>query len=444
MQAGTKVAVLGLGKSGIAAARFFRKRGYEVFVSDNGSPQGNRFADEIRNLRIPCEWGKHSSRVLEADLILVSPGVDAFSPILRKARKRKIPIWPEIEAAYRFCPGPMVAITGTNGKSTVTALTGHLMKTMGRDARVVGNIGKPLLDEIDSMSKETWAVMEVSSFQLETILEFHPKISCVITLTQDHLNRHEGREDYIAAKANIFKNQTKQDIAVLNQEDLNIVTLSSKTKAKILWFSRKPIEEGIFLQENSILYREKNAQEVLAVYQKFSLPGEHNLQNLAAASAICFASGLRNFGKGIETFPGLPHRLELIREIYGIRFYDDSKGTNPDAVAGALCSFRNPVLLIAGGVEKNLNFTPMVEAAKEKVKTLIVLGKEQEKFGQAFSFLPDESRISAQTMEQAVKEAFARAKPGDVILLSPGCASFDLFQSAEERGEEFQSCVKAL
>lgn len=440
-----KIAVMGLGKSGMAAVRFFKKRGYEVFASDS-EPESKHpeAASELKKLLAPVEWGGHSSKILNSEMIVVSPGVFASHPMLQEARKKKIPVWPEIEAAYRFCPGPIVAITGTNGKSTVAALVGHLMKAAGRDVRVAGNIGTPLLDLLDSMTPKTWAILEVSSFQLETISQFHPKISCIVTITQDHLNRHPDRQTYLAAKARILENQTAQDTAVLNADDPLVASLAKRAKAPVLWFSRQSLPNGIFVQGNSIIKCRDGKTERVAEFKNFPLPGPHNLQNLCAAAAICVASGMSKINQGIENFKGLSHRLEFVASIRGVEFYDDSKGTNPDAVAGALQSFKEPIILIAGGYDKKLDLSPIIEGAQKKVKALIALGKNNEKIMEAFSFLPKDSRVNTQDMETAVKEAFSKAEKGDVVLLSPGFASFDLFHSAEERGEIFQACVKAL
>ncbi len=438
-----KMAVLGLGKSGMAAVRFFRKRGYEIFTSDTKRFDSNdSTVEELKKLGVSGEWGGHTEKILNSDCILLSPGVNPALPILEKARQRKIPIWPEIEAAYRFCPGPIIAVTGTNGKSTVVALVGHLLKENGLDACVVGNIGIPLLDEIENMSDHTWAVMEVSSFQLETIVDFRPRIASILTITEDHLNRHPDFSTYVAAKARIFENQKKDDWAVLNQDDPIIQNLAAKAKGKILWFGKKPKGEGVFIRGNSIVWSQKDGEKTVATFADFPLPGEHNRRNLASAAAICVACGLPQIKRGIENFKGLPHRLEFVATVDGIDFVDDSKGTNPDAVASALRTFEKPIVLIAGGYDKNLNFKPMVDAAQGRVKALIALGKDNTKILDVFSFLPPSCRTGVSDVKSAVREARKQARSGDLVLLSPGCASFDLFHSAEERGDLYQLAVR--
>lgn len=445
MDSKKKIAVLGLGKSGMSVIRFLAKQGVQVFASDS-SPYNaeSPAAGELEKLRIPAEWGGHTSKVLESDVVVISPGVLPDLPILKEARHKKIPIWPEIEVAYRFCPGPVIAITGTNGKSTVAALTAHLMNENGMDARVAGNIGTPLLDQIESMSARSWAVMEVSSFQLETIVKFRPKIACITTITQDHLNRHPGVQSYIEAKARILENQEGEDVAVLNVEDPATRSLAVKAKGKVLWFGRHSTIEGIFLEGERVVWHQGDFKETLAKTTGFPLQGEHNVRNLVAAVAVCFAAGLTTATKGIDTFKGLPHRFEFVTSIGGIDFYDDSKATNPDALAAALNSFNRPVVLIAGGDDKSLDSAPMARAARGKVKALVALGKNNAKILEAFSFLPKERRSDSHDLKEAVRLAFGKAGPGDVVILSPGCASFDLFHSAEERGEQFQKCIREL
>ncbi len=423
----------------MAAVRFFKRKGVEIFASDFGNPP-DKSLQELQNLEVSYETGKHTEKIYATDLILVSPGIDAYHPILIEARKRKIPICPEIEAAYHFCPSPIIAITGTNGKSSVAALTAHLMKQAGLDSRLVGNIGIPLLEEIPTLTPQSWAVMEVSSFQLETITHFHPKISCILNITQDHLNRHPDLNAYIRAKERIMENQTEKDTAVLNKDDPTTRSLASRTKAEILWFG----EGEIYLNENKIIREQGGAKIVLAQFEKFQLPGKHNLNNLTAAAAVCHAAGLTSPIKGIETFTGLPHRLEFVKVIQEIEFWDDSKATNPNSAASALKSFNSPIILIAGGSEKGLDFHPLTEAAVGKVKALIALGKENSKLLQAFSFLEKEAVFETTEMNQAVFEAFKRAQSGEIVLLSPANASFDLFHSAEERGDQFKNSVEKL
>jgi UDP-N-acetylmuramoylalanine--D-glutamate ligase len=434
-----KISVMGLGKSGMAAVRFFKKRGYEIFASDSGLLSLEKI-QELKQLEIPFETGENSKKVLSADVIVVSPGVPAHHPLLQEANRLKIPVWPEIEAAYRFFPGKLVAITGTNGKSTVTALVAHLMKENGRDARAVGNIGLPLLEEIDSMNATSWAIMEVSSFQLETIVNFRPFISSILNITQDHLDRHLNFESYVEAKARIFENQTNEDVAVLNKDDPVVRNLANRVKASLIWFG----EGEIFCRKNQVVFWRNGRENILAEYENFPLPGKHNLQNLAAAVAICFASGMEKIEKGIETFRGLPHRMEYVGTVDGVDFYDDSKGTNPAASAAALFSFEKPIVLISGGHDKKLDFTPLVEAAKGRVKAVVALGKDNSKVLNAFSFLENGALIESHDMKDAVKKAFQKASKGDIVLLAPSCASFDLFRSAEERGDIFKKCVKEL
>jgi len=439
MQPGTgKVAVVGLGKSGMASVRFFKKKGYQVFASDS---QANELVEhELNKLNVPAEFGGHTEKILESNLIIVSPGVLPDLPILQKAKEQNIPVWPEIEAAYRFCPGPIIAVTGTNGKSTVAALVGHLLNENGIEARVVGNIGTPLLDEMDLMTDKTWAVMEVSSFQLETIIEFRPKIAVIMMITQDHLNRHPTLESYIAAKAKILQNQKSDDLAILNYDDPVTRTLADHVKGKLLWFSMQKIADGVYYDAGTIFYQ----GQPIAKTKDFPLPGRHNLQNLTAAAAVCHAAGLTKIEKGLNNFKSLPHRLTKVSSVAEVTFYDDSKATNPDAVASALKTFKQPVVLIAGGYDKNLDLTPMIQAARNNVKGFVALGKDTAKITQAFSFLPGRARAAVSDMNEAVKLAYGMAEPGDVVLLSPGCASFDLFHSAEERGDRFQESVRDL
>ncbi len=446
---GKRVLVVGLGKSGVASALFLESRGARVTVSDAKSE------DQLRN-EIPAlldrgitvETGKHGERTFrDQDLIVVSPGVPGDVAPLQQARRLGIPVIGEIELTACFLQGNVVAITGSNGKTTTTTLTGEIIASGGRKTLVGGNIGTPAITFVEQSSPDTWVVLEISSFQLESIESFHPQISAVLNLTPDHLDRHGSMESYIAAKARIFENQTADDYAVLNADDEISVRLAEGLKPQVLWFSRRrAVERGAYVLGGTIVYRaEKNEKEVeIMPVSEIALKGAHNVENVLAAVAIGMAAGVepQAIRRAVKDFRAVEHRLEYVATLRGVQYYNDSKATNVDATMKALQSFPANIHLILGGKDKGSDYSELNALIAERVKCVYTIGAAAAKIeSQIGNSAPV---ISAQTLESAVGKAADLAVEGDIVLLAPACASFDQFPSYEHRGRVFKELVQSL
>lgn len=445
---GKKVTVVGMGRSGAAACRLLVRRGALVTGSDHLS--ADKLETDLRRLErrgVRCEIGRHRPQTfLQADLIIVSPGVNANLPLLKEARSRGIRIWSEVELAFRATEAPFVAITGTNGKSTTTTLIGLMVKHAGRKAVVAGNIGTALCDVVPGLSRDHWVVAEISSFQLETIDTFRPRVALLLNVTPDHLDRYAGLSQYLEAKARIFLNQEPQDVAVLNADDALTLEAGAHGKARQILFSqRQPVREGVFLKEGIFWLRLGGKEEAICSREDVRIQGAHNIENVMAAIAASKildvpSDSLREV---LRHFVGLEHRLEAVAEIAGVRYVNDSKGTNVGATVKSLESFpRGHVILIAGGQNKGADFVPLIPAVKERVKATILIGQAREELQAILEgACPTEGAAS---LDEAVALAASMAAPGDVVLLSPACASFDMFRDFEERGRVFKARVKRL
>jgi UDP-N-acetylmuramoylalanine--D-glutamate ligase len=444
--AGKRVLVVGLARTGMATALFAAARGAVVMATEE-RPEAE-LAGEMGKLReagVALEFGGHTSaRFLEQDLIVVSPGVPANLPPLELARAQGIPVWSEIELAWRFLRGRLVAITGSNGKTTTTALVGHILATAGIPVLVGGNIGTPLLSLVDSSSDQTVTVAELSSFQLETIESFRPEVGVLLNLTPDHLDRHASMEEYAHAKARMFENQIERDAAVLNADDPRVAQVVP-ARPQIFWFSRqKRVASGAFLHDGRIVFRRDGVETVLMRRDEIPLRGEHNLENVLAASVAAVLAGAEPAAveDGVRTFAGVEHRLEFVAEIGGVGYYNDSKATNVDATLKAIEAFSEPVLVILGGKDKGGDFTLLREPLQRRARMALLVGAAAEKIAsQLAGALPLER---AATLENAVQLAFERARPGEIVLLAPACASFDQFQNFEHRGRVFKQLVEQL
>jgi len=443
---GKRVLVVGLGKSGVASALFLESRGARVTVSDAKSE------DQLRN-EIPAlldrgitvETGKHGERTFrDQDLIVVSPGVPANVDPLQHARRLGIPVIGEIELTARFLRGNIVAITGSNGKTTTTTLTGEIIASGGRKTLVGGNIGTPAITFVEQSSTDTWVVLEISSFQLESIETFRPHISAILNVTPDHLDRHGSMENYIAAKTRIFENQTSDDYAVLNADDAICHRLGTALKPQVLWFSRQhPVERGAYVQGGAIFYRNGEEVEIMPV-SEIALKGSHNVENVLAAVAIGMAAGIEPAAirRAVKDFRAVEHRLEYVATLRGVQYYNDSKATNVDATIKALQSFPANIHLILGGKDKGSDYTELGALIAERVKRVYTIGAAAAKIeSQIGNAVPV---ISALTLESAVRKAADLASEGDVVLLAPACASFDQFPSYEHRGRIFKELVQSL
>ena len=444
-----RVLVVGLGKSGISAALFLRRQGARVTVSDSRSAVA--LAKEIPALLeagIMVESGGHGLLTFRRqDLIVVSPGVPMDTPEVKQVIGFGLPVIGELELASRYLQGQIVAITGSNGKTTTTTLVGKILSDAGLPVLVGGNIGLPVIDLVEKSKADTTSVLEVSSFQLETIEEFHPKIAVVLNITPDHLDRHGSFEAYAAAKSRITENQNADDFLVLNGEDKATQMVALKTKAQIFWFSgRRPIKQGAFVHGESIVFlaREGGKAEPVMPVAEISLKGAHNVENVLAAVCVARLVGVpaEKIRASVAEFKAVEHRLELVKNVRGIEFYNDSKATNVDAAMKAVASFHGGIHLILGGKDKNSDYGLMAELLKERVKTVYTIGSAAEKIERQLAGVV--KMVSAETMQVAVAKAAAAAVPGDVVLLAPACSSFDQFENYEHRGRVFRQIVHEL
>jgi len=448
--ANRNILVVGLGISGLAAARFLRNQGGRVTISDSaGEDDLGEHLPAVEEMGVGTEIGCHRDETFEsADLIVVSPGVPHRIPPLERARARGIEVIGEIELAARFVAQPMVAVTGTNGKTTTATLIGEMMNRSGHRAFVGGNIGNPLIGYVDSDEKAEVVVVEVSSFQLDTVTSFRPRVGVLLNITQDHQDRYPDFDAYAASKARIFMNQRESDTAVLNGNDPVVLSVSQSIKSRKAIFRHAPLDEkttgngslAATIGDGSIalgMGAEANRVADIALSDG-PFTGRHGLENVAAASLATLAAGgdLAGIRAAVKAFTGLSHRLEHIGSIDGVRYFDDSKATNVDAVVKALDAFHSPVVLIMGGRNKGNDFRPLVEPVRRHVKTLIIMGEAREEIASVLGRLVPSQ--TAASMEGAVGQARSAATSGDVVLLSPACASFDMFTSYAERGTAFR------
>ena len=444
---GKRVLVVGLGKSGVASALFLESRGARVTVSDSKSE--DQLREEIPALLdrgIVVETGKHGERTFrDQDLIVVSPGVPVDVQPLQNARRLKIPVIGEIELASQSLEGNIVGITGSNGKTTTTTLAGEIIASGGAKALVGGNIGTPAITFADQSSPETWVVLEISSFQLETIQTFRPKIAVILNVTPDHLDRHGSMTNYTSAKARIFENQEATDLAVLNLDDTIAAGMGAGRKPQVFWFSRhKEVERGAFVRGASIFFKSGSLVTEIMPVAEIPLKGAHNLENVLAAVCIGMLAGVapEKIRRAVKDFKAVEHRLEFVAEIAGVQYFNDSKATNVDATIKALESFPKNIHLILGGKDKGSDYTVLKALICERVKQVYTIGAAAEKIEQQIANTVPV--VSAATLENAVRKAAAAARPGDIVLLAPACASFDQFQSYEHRGRAFKELVQNL
>lgn len=436
--------VVGLGKSGIATSLFLHEQGARVKAFDN---KFDVKVDALSNYDVEVCLGQNPSGKEEADLVIMSPGISMSLPFVQEFLRRGIEVTGEVELAYRFAKGKFLGITGTNGKTTTTTLLGEILSFASYDTRVVGNIGNPIIEQVKTSTENTFFVAELSSFQLETVKELKCHVAGMLNVTPDHLNRHGSLENYGLIKANIFRNQTAEDVAVLNYEDEFVRSLEKDCKGKILWFSSKRrVSPGLYLKDGQLISTLNGEDEVLFSRKEVALAGDHNMENVLMAMCMAYSVGIsfEDMRKVVGSFQGVEHRLEFVREVDGVRYINDSKGTNPDASVKAVEAFEGNLILIAGGMDKKVPFDKFIESFQGKVKKLILLGETKgllkscaEKYG-----FYDTSLV--ENMKEAVKEAYRCAQSGDIVLLSPACASWDMYPSYEVRGEDFKSRVREL
>ncbi len=443
-----KVLFVGAKRSGVYAALLAKKRGFEPFVTEiSDGDKFKEFKILLYKNGVKSEFGVHSfNKIKDFDMAVISPGVPEDSKIMQEIKKKSVPYVGEMEFAYGLARDvKVIAITGTNGKSTTTTLTGNIFHYSRYDTVTGGNLGTPYSALLLNNPHPDVAVLETSSFQLETIESFHPKVSVFLNFSEDHLNRYRSMNEYLEYKKRIFENQTSRDFAVLNFDDPIVKNLKN-VKSKIFYFSRKnPVERGTFLREGKIIFRNKQ-DEVVAGIESIHLIGAHNIDNVLASvtAAKLFNVDNETVKKGIETFDGLPHRLEKVRKLNGILYVNDSKATTPDSTIKALKAFKNRIVLIAGGSSKNNDFTEMAHLFHSKLRKLILIGETADEIAEAAMKQNFQGIVYAEDLKKAVKIAKETARSGDVVLLSPACASFDMFENFEDRGDQFKKIVKNL
>lgn len=444
--AGHTVAVVGLARSGVAAARLLRAAGARVVATDAkpiaALPEEARALEALGVRLVAAD----ADPLRDVELVVASPGVPLEGPQLAPARHRGVPIVSELELGWRASDAPAIAITGTNGKTTTTALTGALLARHGWPVLVAGNIGTPVAAEAARVPADGWLVLEVSSFQLETIQTFRPRVAAVLNVTPDHLDRHGTVAAYAAAKARIFENQDTGDAAVLNDDDPGARALASSVRANLVWFSRhRELPRGVFVREGWIVARLDGVGERICPLSEICLRGAHNVENVLAATACARWLGVPPavIREGVAAFRAVAHRIELVRELDGVAYYNDSKGTNVESTIKALESFAEPVVLIAGGKGKGQDFAPLARAARGRVTRTVLIGEDAPRLAEAFASESVAVTRSA-SLADALAAARAAAAPGAVILLSPACASFDMFDNYEHRGDVFKQLARGL
>ena len=444
--AGKQVLVIGLARTGIATALFCAARGARVTATEE-RPEREvaEAAAKLRAAGVTLEFGGHRpDTFLGKDLIVPSPGVPNSMPVLAAARERGIPVWSELELAWRFLRGRLICITGSNGKTTTTSLVGHILETAGMPVQVAGNIGTPLISRVDVSCEAGFTVVEASSFQLEAIAAFRPDIAVLLNITPDHLDRHGTLEGYGRAKARIFENQTEQDAAVINADDATAAQYAPSAP-RVYWFSRaKRVDSGCFLRGEEIVFRADEAETVLLERQGIGLRGNHNLENVLAAATAAKLAGVEPaaIAEGVRTFAGVEHRIEFVATISGVDYYNDSKATNVDATLKALDAFPGNVLLILGGKDKGCDYSILRQPLRSHTRMALLIGAAADKIeSEIAGSVPIER---AGTLARAVELAAKRALPGDTVLLAPACASFDQFENYEQRGRVFKQLVREL
>ena len=445
-----KIVVVGAGKSGIAAVNLLRKEGADVVLYDaNTKLESGDLMDKTGNSdNVDIVFGEFPEELLwQCDLLVLSPGVPTDLDYIKKIKEANVPVWGEAELGYRFSKGRLAAITGTNGKTTTTSLLGEIAASQFESVFVVGNIGTPCTEIADQTRDDSVLVAEMSSFQLESIEEFHPQVSMILNITPDHLNRHHTMENYTAAKANIMRNQTEDETCILNYEDERLRELAKISKAKVVFFSsERELEEGMFLRDGNIIHKADGVETVIINVSEMNIIGKHNHENAMAAVAGAIALGvdLENIRKTLRSFLAVEHRIEYTCTRNGVKYYNDSKGTNPDAAIQAVRAMSTPTILIGGGYDKQSEYDEWIEAFGGKIKHLLLLGQTAEKIAlccdkhgfKDYSFVKD--------MEEAVNRAHAMALPGEAVLLSPACASWGMFDNYEQRGRIFKDLARKL
>ena len=446
---GKKVLLVGLAKTGISTIKCLAKYGADITVNDiKTEDQLEEIIAEIKDIDgIKYILGHHPEDITDIDMVVVSPGVPLDLPFIKKVIEENKELIGEVELAYELANKPyFVGITGTNGKTTTTSLTGEIFEKAGKETYVVGNIGNPVIDAVQAANEGASFVTELSSFQLESIKDFKPSVSAVLNITEDHMNRHHTMANYIDAKARVFMNQDKNDFCVLNYDDELTRALAEKCNANVVFFSRlEKLEKGIYVENGDIIIDIDEKINLMKV-NDLSLPGGHNLENCMAAAAMAYVSGIdiEVIREVLKTFKAVEHRLEFVKEVEGVKYVNDSKGTNPDSTIKAVQAYENPIILIAGGYDKGSTYDELLEIAKKNVKTLVLLGQTADKIEEAARRIGFTDIHRVEDMKEAVKTCHDIAKEGDIVLLSPACASWGMYKNFEVRGKDFKDNVNNL
>jgi len=445
---GMQVAVAGLGRSGMAAVRFLAHRGARVTASERKLPaELGEVVGELEQLGVMLECGGNRVETFaSADLVVVSPGVPLSSPPLAAARAAGVPVWAEVELAFRFLRGTLLGITGSNGKSTVTAWTAHLLAQAGLNAVACGNLGVPLLSLVDDDEPGRLYVTELSSFQLEGIHELRPAVALMTNMSPDHQDRYDCFDDYVDAKARLFENQCSDDHAVLNAEDVRVARMAQRPggPCRSFFSTSGPVERGTYLQDGMLKLRLPGEEHDLIDAREIALAGRHNLDNALAAALTARLAGAPAdaLAAGLRSFRGLPHRMEKVGEVSGVTWFNDSKATNLGATRAVVASLEQPLVLLLGGQDKGADFATLADLLPGRVRHLILMGEARGTIAAALSGVVPATQV--ETMADAVEAAHHCAQPGDAVLLAPACTSFDAYRSFEERGDDFRQLVQQL
>lgn len=448
LQKNQHIVVIGAARSGLAAARLLHRNGYRILLSDSGDID-QTFRQLLQQDQIDFEQNGHSERAWNADCMVVSPGVPDTAPIVKAFLNQSKPVYAEVEAASWFCEAPVVAVTGSNGKTTVVSWLDHLWKTAGKPHQTGGNIGKAFSDVTELCTSEHWALLEVSSFQLDHIHSFQPKISCILNITPDHLDRYGYVfENYVSSKMRIIENQTADDVLVYWQDDVNVTARLNHIKhgpRRWSFSASGPVNQGLFVDNGVLTWSFDDCSEPLMPASEISLTGQHNLHNAMAVALIGRAAGISDeaIGSALRSFNGVEHRMERVGHINGAIYINDSKATNVDSVRYALTAVDHPAILIMGGQDKGNDYSQLTDIVRQKVRAIIAIGVATPLLRDHFvSIVPD--FFAEKSMQDAVNRAHSLAKAGTTVLLSPACASFDMFDNYEHRGRVFKAAVNAL
>lgn len=445
-----KVLVFGAGKSGISAARLLQKLEALVVLYDgNEAIDIGAFEDKLdTSMKFEAYFGDFPIDKLEQiSLMILSPGIASDNPFVEIVKDKGIPVWGEIELAYRYSKGKIIGITGTNGKTTTTSLVGDIMRTYFKEVFVVGNIGNPYTDIVLETTEDSVTVIELSSFQLETIHTFHPNISAILNITPDHLNRHHTMENYIQLKKSIAKNQDNKDLCILNYEDKQTRKIGRELDAKVIYYSSERIlDNGLYLDGDKIIYTKDNKIEEVCDVNELRVLGKHSYENVMASVAVAIQMGIpmELIHQAIISFNAVEHRIEYVDTIDGISYYNDSKGTNPDASIKAVQAMKSPTILIGGGFDKGLKFDKLIQSFGNKVKCLVLMGATREIIAETARKYGFNNIILVKDLKEAVRVSAKKAEDGDVVLLSPACASWGMFDNYEQRGKIFKEYVREL